>query len=332
MNTNTPQHQIRMIVGALRSGSLDNDTATASLALLDSATLAQTLVDVVSRADGARALFCDEDGHVDGEEPGWFDVEAYSTKERWEGPELNDGGLTGFTSLEAAIEYAKSDALKACYEVVVTAYGDHKEYTSCSHVWRRNNRPYPDDLGRKITLTLFTSDGRVGTSVLGSSEPTEWDSDGDDETVAARFELICGGEVLQRVEIDGDSWRDLESSGCADEIASDLESMESLRTALDDQLGITDVVEFLRNQGQTHGFSHDADSAPGAVSEASDVLGISLSEQSAARAAALLLSIFTAASMRCIRVSTSIRWFPAFSQSLASTRRRRAPMLRRALL
>lgn len=145
MIDNTPRHQINLVVGALRAGTMENDSAVLHLAKLSSADLAVALIDVVCRADGARALFCDEDGMVDGEHAGWFDVQGYSTKERWEGPETNDGGLDGFNTLEAAIEYAKSEAMASYYEVVIAAYGTHKEYEPGERVWRRNDRPYAGD-------------------------------------------------------------------------------------------------------------------------------------------------------------------------------------------
>jgi hypothetical protein len=145
MTNTTPRHRIDLVIGALRTGALDNDAAETTLAKLSSASLAAALVDVVSRAEGARALFCDTDGLVNGEDPGWFDVEGYSTKERWEGPELNDGGLDGFTTLQHAIDYANSGAMAGFYEVVISAYGEHKDYEPGERVWSMFKRPYAGD-------------------------------------------------------------------------------------------------------------------------------------------------------------------------------------------
>lgn len=80
------------------------------------------------------------------EAEGWFDVDAYSTKDRWEGPEAHDGGLDGFLTLQAAIDYATSKELDGFYEVVISAHGEHTDYEAGERVWSRYNRPLMDDL------------------------------------------------------------------------------------------------------------------------------------------------------------------------------------------
>lgn len=72
---------------------------------------------------------------------GWFDVQAYSSRGRWEGPELHDGGVDGFLKLEGAISCANSDEYKDCYEVLVVAYGIHAEHGAGEVVLSRRNRP-----------------------------------------------------------------------------------------------------------------------------------------------------------------------------------------------
>ena len=76
-----------------------------------------------------------------GEDAGWFDVDGYSTRARWEGPSSNDRGLDGFTTLAAAIEYAQSTDMDDCYEVVISAWGQHSEYETGDRIWSRHNRP-----------------------------------------------------------------------------------------------------------------------------------------------------------------------------------------------
>ena len=139
------QEQIRRVVGAIRTGVMDSDQAHAALSKIPPDAVAWALIDTVCRADGARALFCDPDGLVDGQEPGWFDVEGYSTRARWEGTETNDGGLDGFKTLEAAIEYAQDASMAGFYEVVVTAYGSHELHESGERVWSKHHRPYAGD-------------------------------------------------------------------------------------------------------------------------------------------------------------------------------------------
>ena len=70
---------------------------------------------------------------------GWFDVDAYSTKELWEGPDTADDGLDGFNTLDAAIQHAKSDTYKNCYQVSVVACGQHAEYEPGERVYARFN-------------------------------------------------------------------------------------------------------------------------------------------------------------------------------------------------
>lgn len=138
----SPGEYLRLVIGAMRTGALSNDEAAAALSKLDGSVLAETLVDVVCRAEGARPLFCDQDGYVDGKEPGWFDVDAYSHKDLWEGPDAHDGGLDGFCTLEAAIEFASSPEMSEFYEVVISAHGEHADYEPGERVWNRYNRPY----------------------------------------------------------------------------------------------------------------------------------------------------------------------------------------------
>jgi hypothetical protein len=73
-------------------------------------------------------------------EDGWFDVEAYSTRGRWEGPDRNDDGLEGFTTLKGAIECANSPQFEDFYQVVVSAYGKHKDHEAGERVYWRFHR------------------------------------------------------------------------------------------------------------------------------------------------------------------------------------------------
>ncbi|MBG6083196.1 hypothetical protein [Rubrivivax gelatinosus] len=77
---------------------------------------------------------------------GWFDVDAYSTKDRWEGPQPHDGGLDGFMTLGAAIDYASCEELAGFYEVVISAHGVHADYEAGERVWSRHKRPLMDAL------------------------------------------------------------------------------------------------------------------------------------------------------------------------------------------
>ncbi|WP_148211114.1 hypothetical protein [Methylibium petroleiphilum] len=101
---------------------------------------------------------------------GWFDVEGYSTKARWEGPESNDGGLDGFTTLEAAKAYAAGSAMDGFYEVVVTAYGQHVDYEPGERVWARHNRPYAGD-GNEDSFTEILQH-RVRWHLRGDGAPS----------------------------------------------------------------------------------------------------------------------------------------------------------------
>jgi hypothetical protein len=66
----------------------------------------------------------------------------------------------------------------------------------------------------KLSLTLTTREGRIGTELIGSGRPMSWDTDGDDETVEATFALHDhAGGLLATTTIDGDNWRTLESEG-----------------------------------------------------------------------------------------------------------------------
>jgi hypothetical protein len=71
---------------------------------------------------------------------GWFDVVAYSTKERWDGPCLGDEGLDGFFEFEDAKAYADSVQFSDFYKVEVIAYGEHKKYESGETVYSRFQR------------------------------------------------------------------------------------------------------------------------------------------------------------------------------------------------
>lgn len=87
---------------------------------------------------GARALMANEAlGIVDSNpRDGWFDVEVYSTKDRFDGPNGPDGGLDGFNSLSAAKSHAQSKSTyPGAYEVQVVAYGDHAKYTPNQCIW-----------------------------------------------------------------------------------------------------------------------------------------------------------------------------------------------------
>jgi hypothetical protein len=87
----------------------------------------------------------DETGGVDSKEgsddEGWFDVEAYSTRERWDGPCFGDESLDGFMKFEDAKEYADSEQFKNFFQVVVIAYGEHAEYERGETVYSRFDRP-----------------------------------------------------------------------------------------------------------------------------------------------------------------------------------------------
>lgn len=71
---------------------------------------------------------------------GWFDVDAYSTMEMWEGPEVADSGLDGFNTLADAIQHANSDAYQDSYQVTVVAWGRHADYDAGERVYARFNR------------------------------------------------------------------------------------------------------------------------------------------------------------------------------------------------
>jgi hypothetical protein len=75
------------------------------------------------------------------DDEGWFDVDAYSTKERWDGPCLGDESLEGFLKLEDAMEYANSEQFKDFFQVSVIAYGEHAQYERGETVYSRFSRP-----------------------------------------------------------------------------------------------------------------------------------------------------------------------------------------------
>lgn len=78
------------------------------------------------------------------EEPetaGWFDVDAYRTQARYEGPDAADETLDGFLTLEDALAYANSHDFDDFYEVTVVALGEHADYEPGERVYWRFNRP-----------------------------------------------------------------------------------------------------------------------------------------------------------------------------------------------
>lgn len=87
---------------------------------------------------GARALMANESLRIIDGNPrdGWFDVEVYSTKDRFDGPSGPDGGLEGFNSLSAAKSHAQSKSTyPGAYEIQVVAYGDHAKYMPNQCIW-----------------------------------------------------------------------------------------------------------------------------------------------------------------------------------------------------
>jgi len=84
-------------------------------------------------------------------------------------------------------------------------------------------------------LTLESRNGRIGSTTVVFSDPhllflgMSWDSEGDDETISAAFE-IDGREILR---VDGDVWRELESEGMLETVVRCLfqggESTQALR-------------------------------------------------------------------------------------------------------
>lgn len=127
------------------------EIATSLLAEVDEATenclknlpsLKQAILDYVLEnpcgddedADGGDATVTPYSGIDD---QGWFDVEAYPTRENYEGPELAADGLEGFTELKDAIEHANSDAYDNHYQVNVVAYGEHVKYERGEGIYSR---------------------------------------------------------------------------------------------------------------------------------------------------------------------------------------------------
>ena len=75
------------------------------------------------------------------DDEGWFDVQAYSTRERWVGPDLHDHGVDGFKRLEDAVQAAHSHGFSSYYEVVVVAYSKHAEHERGETVFKLRGRP-----------------------------------------------------------------------------------------------------------------------------------------------------------------------------------------------
>lgn len=73
------------------------------------------------------------------DDEGWFDVRAYSTKERWEGPELEDDGLDGFIQVEYAIVAAHSPFYDNHHQVTVVACGKHDDFEPGETVYCKKN-------------------------------------------------------------------------------------------------------------------------------------------------------------------------------------------------
>jgi hypothetical protein len=70
------------------------------------------------------------------EAKGWFDVNAYATKEAYEAANSTEM-LDGFLQLTGAIAYGESDAFKDYYQVKVIAYGEHPEWEPHETAWER---------------------------------------------------------------------------------------------------------------------------------------------------------------------------------------------------
>ncbi len=67
------EKQIRNVLAVMFQQRITQEEAEQMLGDFRPATLAKSLIDVFNRAEGARALFCDEDGYVDGEKPNLSD-------------------------------------------------------------------------------------------------------------------------------------------------------------------------------------------------------------------------------------------------------------------
>lgn len=78
------------------------------------------------------------------DEDGWFDVEAYRTRERWDGLCFGDESLDGFMKFEDAKAYADHEKFNDFFQVVVIAYGEHVKYERGETVYSRFSRPELD--------------------------------------------------------------------------------------------------------------------------------------------------------------------------------------------
>ena len=100
--------------------------------------LKQALLDYI--LEKGQEESAEDDEELPDDEAGWFDVNAYPTRENYEGPEIATDGLEGFTELNDAIEHANSDAYDNHYQVNVVAYGEHVKYERGEGVYSRFDR------------------------------------------------------------------------------------------------------------------------------------------------------------------------------------------------
>jgi hypothetical protein len=143
---------------------------------------------------------------------GWFDVEAYKTSERWNGPDRENEGLDGFNTLQAAVDYANGPEFSNFYQVVVSAYGRHAEYEAGERVYSRFNRETscsldaPEANGTAILadIALYRGDQFLAKETvladtldkaIGAMMARHWDSRLDSVTSSNTFEDILARPV-----------------------------------------------------------------------------------------------------------------------------------------
>jgi hypothetical protein len=75
-------------------------------------------------------------------------------------------------------------------------------------------------MARDLRLELFTADEGYGHQLMLADDTFKWEGDYPErETTSAKFtEIHADGSKGAAFEIDGNTWRDLESSGRFDEL------------------------------------------------------------------------------------------------------------------
>lgn len=208
--------QIRNIIAAMYTGSIESDTAERALATISKEKLAELVVNMFQRVGENRPLFCDSDGYVDGESPGWFEVISWGV-----GDALHSN-ISRFKTLNAAIEYAKDKRHANCNKVFIEAKCEHDRYKNNEQVWSspQANRPEGDNDSKeseKSSMMVSLDGGETFTPAQEGVRIIYSDVlvDGEDEPGELHLNATSEGLIF-------DVWVSNENMGTSSELVEDM--------------------------------------------------------------------------------------------------------------